>query len=72
MSELYPNGDVFEADETFPANIKGIISPTPTNTMAYIGESVNGEIQTMDKDSIIIGGDIEASCKITFNPKLLN
>lgn len=66
--ELYPNGDVFEADETFPANIKGIISPTPTNTGLYWG-TVNGEIQTMAKDSIVIGGDIEASCKITFNPK---
>mgnify|MGYP002791739938 FL=1 len=66
--ELLPNGDVFEVEETFPANVKGIISPTPANTGLYWGTS-NGEIQTMAKDSILIGGDIEASCKITFNPK---
>ncbi|MCD8181800.1 MAG: hypothetical protein LUE99_00500 [Bacteroides sp.] len=66
--ELSPNGDVFEAEETFPANIKGIISPTPTNTGLYWGTN-NGEIQTMAKDSILIGSNIEASCKVTFNPK---
>lgn len=66
--ELLPNGGIFEVEETFPANIKGIISPTPTNTGLYWGTS-NGEIQTMAKDSILIGSDIEAFCKITFNPK---
>lgn len=66
--ELLPNGDVFEVEETFPANVKGIISSTPDNTGLYWGTS-NGEIQTMAKDSIVIGGDVEASCKITFNPK---
>lgn len=66
--ELSKNGDVFEVEETFPAKIKGIISPTPTNTGLYWGSS-KGEIKTMAKDSIVIGGDIEASCKITFNPK---
>lgn len=66
--ELSKNGDIFEVEETFPAKIKGIISPTPTNTGLYWGSS-KGEIQTMAKDSIVIGGDIEASCKITFNPK---
>lgn len=66
--ELSPNGDVFEAEETFPPHIKGIISTTPTGTGLYWGTS-NGEIRTMVKDSIMIGGDIEASCKITFNPR---
>lgn len=66
--ELSQNGDVFEVEETFPAKIKGIISPSPTNTGFYWGTS-KGEIQTIAKDSIVIGGDIEASCKITFNPK---
>lgn len=66
--ELSRNGDIFEVEETFPAKIKGIISPTPTNTGLYWGSS-KGEIQTMARDSIVIGGDIEASCKITFNPK---
>lgn len=66
--ELLPNGDTFEVEETFPANVKGIISATPTNTGLYWGTN-NGEIQTMAKDSILIGGSSEASCKITFNPK---
>lgn len=69
--ELLPNGDVFEVEETFPANVKGIISPTPANTGLYWGTS-NGEIQTMAKDSILIGGDIEASCKLHLTPRHLN
>lgn len=66
--ELSPNGDVFEVEETFPANVKGVISTTPTNTGLYWGTK-DGEIQTMTKDSILIGSASEASCKITFNPK---
>lgn len=66
--ELLPNGDVFEAEDFFPANVKGIISTTPSNTGLYWG-TTEGAIQTMARDSILIGGDLEASCKITFNPK---
>lgn len=66
--ELLPNGDTFECDETFPANIKGIISTTPSNSGLYWG-SKDGEIQTMVSDSILIGTDVEASCKVSFNPK---
>ncbi|MCC8170187.1 MAG: hypothetical protein LIP00_00050 [Parabacteroides sp.] len=66
--ELSKNGDVFEAEEFFPANVKGIIATNPANTGLYWGVT-GGKIQTMAKDSIPIGGDLEASCKITFNPR---
>lgn len=66
--ELYPNGDVFEAEDFFPANVKGIISVSPSSNGLYWGTN-KGQIQTMAKDSILIGSDLEASCKITFNPK---
>lgn len=66
--ELLPNGDVFEAEDFFPAHSKGIISATPANTGLYWGIT-DGSIRTMAKDSIPIGGDLEASCKITFNPR---
>lgn len=66
--EMSRNGDVFEVEETFPAHVKALISPTPAKTGLYWGTS-SGEIRTMAKDSILIGGDTEASCKVTFNPK---
>ena len=66
--ELIRNGDLFNAEAFFPANVKGIISTTPTNSGLYWGTN-KGEIQTMGRDSISIGTDIEASCKLSFNPK---
>lgn len=62
------NGDSFEAEETFPAGIKGIISTTTSKNGIYWGMD-NGIIKSMAKDSLIIGSDIDASCKISFNPK---
>ena len=66
--ELTRNGDVFEGEAFFPAKIKGVISTTPTSSGLFWGMN-NGEIQTMGKDSILIGSDLEASCKLTFNPE---
>lgn len=62
------NGEVFEAEETFPAGIKGIISTTTSKNGIYWGMD-NGVIQSMAKDSLVIGSDVDASCKVSFNPK---
>lgn len=66
--ELMQNGDVFEAEDFFPARVKGFISTTTSVNGLYWGMN-KGEIQAMGRDSILIGGDLEASCKLTFNPK---
>lgn len=66
--EMMPNGDVFEAEDFFPARVKGFISTTPSTNGLYWGLN-KGEMKAMGKDSITIGGDLEASCKLTFNPK---
>lgn len=66
--EMLPNGDVFEAEDFFPARVKGYISTTSSTNGLYWGQT-KGEIQSMGRDSILIGGDLEASCKLTFNPK---
>lgn len=66
--ELMQNGDVFEAEDFFPARVKGFISTTASVNGLYWGMN-KGEIQAMGRDSILIGGDLEASCKLTFNPK---
>lgn len=66
--ELMQNGDVFEVEDFFPARIKGYISTSTSTNGLYWGMN-KGEIQSMGRDSILIGGDLEASCKLTFNPK---
>jgi len=70
--EVYPltkDGDVFTVadDIFFPANTKGIVAATPDNSGIYWGEK-DGEITTMAKDSIVIGADVDASFKVSFNP----
>ncbi|EEX52917.1 hypothetical protein HMPREF6745_1650 [Prevotella sp. oral taxon 472 str. F0295] len=70
--EMYPltkNGDEFSVadDIFFPANTKGIVAATPDNSGIYWGMK-DGEITTMAKDSIVIGADVDASFKVSFNP----
>ena len=67
--ELVRNGDMWEtASETmFPAKVKGIISTTTSKSGIWWGTK-NGDIASMAKDSIVIGGDVEASFTVAFNP----
>ena len=70
--EVYPltkNGDEFTVadDIFFPANTKGIVAATADNSGIYWGTTA-GEIATMGKDSIVIGADVDASFKVSFNP----
>lgn len=67
--DLVKNGDIYESpvENVFPANIKGIISTTTSKNGIYWGSS-NGEVASMAKDSIVVGGDTEASFTVAFNP----
>ena len=68
--ELTKQGDVFTmpTEQVFPAKVKGIISTTTSKNGIYWGTK-HGEIATMTNDSITIGGDVESSFTVTFNPK---
>lgn len=68
--ELMKDGDVFSTptEQVFPAGIKAIISSTTSKSGLYWGTR-GGEIASMAKDSITIGGDVEASFTVAFNPK---
>ena len=67
--ELLRKGDIFTTltEQVFPAGIKGIISTTTGKTGIYWGTQA-GEIATMTRDSIRIGGDVEASYTVSFDP----
>lgn len=67
--DLVRRGDVFEtpSEFVFPANVKGIISTTTSKSGIWWGMS-GGEIASMARDSILIGGDVEASFTVAFNP----
>lgn len=67
--DLVKNGDIYESasENVYPAHIKGIISTTTGKSGIWWGTK-NGEIQSMVKDSITIGGDVEASFTVAFNP----
>ena len=67
--DLIQNGDVYEtvSENVFPAGIKGIISTTTSKSGIWWG-TTNGEIASMAKDSITIGGDVESSFTVAFNP----
>lgn len=66
---LVRNGDVWEtpSEVVFPAKIKAIISTTTSKSGIWWGAR-NGDIASMAKDSIVIGGDIESSFTVAFNP----
>lgn len=68
--ELTKQGEVFTTsnEQLFPAKVKGIISTTTSKNGIYWGTQ-NGEIASMTNDSITIGGDVESSFTVSFNPK---
>lgn len=67
--DMVQNGDVFETAETvFPANIKGIISTSTAKSGIWWGMQ-GGEVAVAGTDSLAIGGDVEASYKVYFNPR---
>lgn len=67
--DLIKNGNIYQTptESVFPAHIKGIISTTTSKSGIWWGTR-NGEIASMAKDSITIGGDVEASFTVSFNP----
>ena len=67
--DLIKNGDVYvtPTENVYPAGVKGIISTTTSKNGIYWG-TTNGDISSMAKDSIVIGGDIESSFTVSFNP----
>ena len=68
--ELMKSGDVFTTptEQVFPAGVKGLISTTTGKNGIYWGTR-NSEIATMARDSITIGGDVESSFTVSFNPR---
>lgn len=65
--EMTRNGNVFEVDNTFPANARGYFSTSPLRNGLFWG-TTGGKIVSLGKDPIVVGHEIEASYKITFNP----
>lgn len=66
---MIKDGDEFvtPTEVVFPAGVKGIISTTTSKNGIWWG-TTNGEIASMASDSILIGGDVEASFTVRFNP----
>ncbi len=67
--DLIKSGDeyVTPTENVFPANVKAIVSSTTSKNGVYWGME-GSEIASMAKDSIVIGGDVEASFTVSFNP----
>jgi len=65
--EMARNGNTYEIESSFAANARGYFSTSTKLTGLYWGTQ-GGEITSLGKDPIVVGHDIEATYKITFNP----